>query len=201
MKAATPGLRINLLPYRQAARRRRVHALLWLLAGGALLGMLLALGAAAWLQARSDDITRRQDGWRHATRQVDGVLAAGRRLQDETASLLARRQAIALLQEQRNAAVILLDVLAQAMPSGALLRSVRQEAAMVRLQGQAVAQEQVAALLLALAKAAPQSKPELLEVRGMADGAVEWTIRLAAPVSPVWAPPRTREVAGHAALD
>ncbi len=129
------------------------------------------------------------------------MLAAGRRLQDETASLLARRQAIALLQEQRNAAVILLDVLAQAMPSGALLRSVRQEAAMVRVQGQAVAQDRVAALLLALAKAAPQSKPELLEVRGMADGAVEWTIRLAAPVSPVLAPPRTREVAGHAAPD
>ena len=50
---------------------------------------------------------------------------------------------------------------------------------MVRLQGQAVSQEKVAALLLALAQAAPWSRPEVMEVRGAADGAVEWTIRLA----------------------
>ncbi|MNF11213.1 hypothetical protein D3C80_2123770 [compost metagenome] len=50
---------------------------------------------------------------------------------------------------------------------------------MVRLQGQAVSQEKVAALLLALEQAAPWSRPEVLEVRGAADGAVEWTIRLA----------------------
>lgn len=54
---------------------------------------------------------------------------------------------------------------------------------MVRLQGHAVSQDKVAAMLLALEQAAPWSRPELLEVRlevrGAADGAVEWTIRLA----------------------
>lgn len=190
--------RINLLPYRQAARRRRVQSLLWLLAGGALLGLLLALLTALWLQLRLDNIAQRQDGWRHATRQLDGVLAGGRHLQDETAALLARRQAIAALQEQRNGAVVLLDIVARAMPPGVALRSVRQEAATVRLQGHAVAQEQVAALLLALAEAAPQSKPELLEVRGAAEGAVEWTLRLAGP-SVAAAP--GREVAEHGTPD
>ena len=73
------------------------------------------------------------------------------------------------------------DVLARAMPAGVALHGVRQEAAMVRLQGRAISQDQVAALLLALADAAPWSRPELLEVRGAADGAVEWTIRLAWP--------------------
>ena len=175
--AQVPG--INLLPHRQAARRRRSQLLLWQLAGGALLGLLLALAAGAWLQHQLDAQLRRQQGWRHAMQQVNAILATGKRVQGETAALLLRQQAIANLQEQRHAWVRMLDVLAQAMPAGVALHSVHQETALVRLQGHAVAQDKVAALLLALEQAAPWSRPEVMEVRGAADGAVEWTIRLA----------------------
>ena len=175
--AQVPG--INLLPHRQAARRRRSQLLLWQLAGGALLGLLLALAAGAWLQHQLDAQLRRQQGWRSAMQQVDAVLASGKRVRGETAALLLRQQAIANLQEQRHAWVRMLDVLAKAMPAGVALHSVRQETAMVRLQGQAASQDKVAALLLALEQAAPWSRPEVLEVRGAADGAVEWTVRLA----------------------
>ena len=175
--AQVPG--INLLPHRQAARRRRSQLLLWQLAGGAMLGLLLALAAGAWLQHQLDAQLRRQQGWRHAMQQVNAVLATGKRVQGETAALLLRQQAIANLQEQRHAWVRMLDVLVQAMPAGVALRSVHQETAMVRLQGQAASQDKVAALLLALEQAAPWSRPEVLEVRGAAEGAVEWTIRLA----------------------
>jgi type IV pilus assembly protein PilN len=183
MTARVQVQRINLLPYRPAARRRRIQLLLWQLAGGALLGLLLALAAGAWLQHRLDAPLRRQQGWHSAMQQVDAVLGTGQRVQGETAALLLRQQAIASLQEQRNAWVRMLDVLARAMPAGVALHSVRQETVMVRLQGQAVSQDKVAALLLALEQAAPWSRPELvevrLEVRGAADGAVEWTVRLA----------------------
>ncbi|CAM3081850.1 PilN domain-containing protein [Janthinobacterium lividum] len=180
--------RINLLPYRPAARRRRIQLLLGQLAGGALLGLLLALATGAWQRHELDAQLRRQEGWRSAMQQVDAVLATSKRVQGETAALLLRQQAIASLQEQRNAWVRMLDVLTRAMPAGVALHSVRQEAAMVRLQGQAASQDKVAALLLALEQAAPWSRPELvevrLEVRGAADGAVEWTVRLALAPSP-----------------
>ncbi|MEG1325666.1 MAG: PilN domain-containing protein [Janthinobacterium sp.] len=179
MMRLTQVQRINLLPYRQAARRRRIQLLLWQLAGGALLGLLLALATGAWLQHQLDAQLRRQEGWRSAMQQVDAVLASGKRVRGETAALLLRQQAMARLQEQRNAWVRMLDALARAMPAGVTLHSVRQETAMVRLQGQAVSQDKVAALLLALEQAAPWSRPALVEVRGAADGAVEWTIRLA----------------------
>ncbi len=171
--------RINLLPYRQAARRRRIQLLLWQLAGGALLGLLLAVAAGAWLRHQLDAQLRRQEGWRNAMQQVNAILATGRRVQGETAALLLRQRAMASLQEQRNAWVRMLDALARAMPAGVALHSVRQETAMVRLQGQAVSQDKVAALLLALEQAAPWSRPEVIEVRGAAEGAVEWTILLA----------------------
>lgn len=183
MKSVAQVPCINLLPHRQAARQRRIQRLLWQLAGGALLGLLLALTAGAWLQLRLDAQLRRQEGWRNAMLQVNASLASGKRVQDETAALLLRQQAIASLQEQRNAWVRMLEVLARAMPAGVSLHSVRQEMTMVRLQGRAATQEQVAALLLALEREAPWSRPELLEVRqearGAVDGAVEWTIRLA----------------------
>ncbi len=179
MKAVAQVPCINLLPHRQAARRRRSQLLLWQLAGGAVLGLLLALAAGAWLQQQLDVQLRRQQGWRHAMQQVNAILATGKRVQGETAALLLRQQAIANLQEQRHAWVRMLDVLAQAMPAGVALHSVRQETALVRLQGHAVAQDKVAALLQALEQAAPWSRPEVMEVRGAADGAVEWTIRLA----------------------
>ncbi|MCA1862219.1 PilN domain-containing protein [Janthinobacterium sp. HSC-3S05] len=179
MTGRAPVQRINLLPYRPAARRRRIQLLLWQLAGGALLGLLLALAAGAWLRHQLDAQLGRQESWRSAMQQVDTVLVAGKRVQGETAALLLRQQAIASLQEQRNAWVRMLDALARAMPAGVALHSVRQEMAMVRLQGQAASQDKVAALLLALEQAAPWSRPEVLEVRGAADGAVEWTIRLA----------------------
>lgn len=179
MKTVAEVSCINLLPYRPAARRRRMQLLLWQLAGGALLGLLLALAAGAWLQHRLDAQLRRQQDWRNAMQQLDAVLLAGKRVQGETAALVLRQQAIAGLQEQRHAWVRMLAALAQAMPAGAALHSVRQETALVRLQGQAVSQDKVAALLLALEQAAPWSRPEVLEVRSAADGTVEWTIRLA----------------------
>ncbi|MED5597560.1 PilN domain-containing protein [Janthinobacterium sp. P210006] len=179
MKTVAEVSCINLLPYRPAARRKRMQLLLWQLAGGALLGLLLALAAGAWLQHRLDVQLRRQQDWRNAMQQLDAVLLAGKRVQGETAALVLRQQAIAGLQEQRHAWVRMLAVLAQAMPAGAALHSVRQETALVRLQGQAVSQDKVAALLLALEQAAPWSRPEVLEVRSAADGTVEWTIRLA----------------------
>ncbi|KAB8065679.1 PilN domain-containing protein [Janthinobacterium violaceinigrum] len=179
MKTVAEVSCINLLPYRPAARRRRIQLLLWQLAGGALLGLLLGLAAGAWLQHRLDAQLRRQQDWRNAMQQLDAVLLAGKRVQGETAALVLRQQAIAGLQEQRHAWVRMLAALAQAMPAGAALHSVRQETALVRLQGQAVSQDKVAALLLALEQAAPWSRPEVLEVRSAADGTVEWTIRLA----------------------
>ena len=179
MTAVAQVPRINLLPHRQAVRRRRSQLLLWQLACGALLGLLLALAAGAWLQQQLDAQLRRQEGWRHAMQQVNAVLVSGKRVQGETAALLLRQQAIANLQAQRHAWVRMLDVLAQAMPAGVALHSVHQETALVRLQGHAVAQDKVAALLLALEQAAPWSRPEVIEVRGASEGAVEWTIRLA----------------------
>ncbi|MBB5370813.1 MULTISPECIES: PilN domain-containing protein [unclassified Janthinobacterium] len=185
MKAATQGAHINLLPHRAMARKRREQACLRLLGGGALLGLLLALGTGAWMQFSLERMTQRQEGWRQAMQQSDKAIATGQAVQRETQALAARQAAIAQLQEERNAWVAMFAMLARVLPEGVVLHSLHQDGSRLRLQGQAVSQEKVSALLLALGKAAPHSAPELLEVRvpahakqGMGEGAVELTVQL-----------------------
>jgi len=185
MKAARQGRYINLLPHRAATRKRREQACLRLLGGGALLGLLLALGAGAVMQLSLERMMQRQEGWRQAMQQSDKVIATGQVVQREMAALAARQAAIRQLQEERNAWVAMFAMLARVLPEGVVLHSLHQDGHRVRLQGQAVSQEKVSALLLALEQAAPLSAPELLEVRvpvhakhSMGEGAVELTVQL-----------------------
>lgn len=174
---------VNLLPHRPAARRQRERQVLRQLAGGVLLGAALALMAGLALGIAIDQQTRRQAQWQAAMRERDGAIAAAQLAQRETAVLAARRQAVHLLQAQRNDAVIVLDALARAVPAGVTLHSLRQDGARLVLAGRAPSQQAVSALLLALAQALPGSTPQLQEVRAPAPSAggevelsVHWTL-------------------------
>ncbi|MFZ4876100.1 PilN domain-containing protein [Janthinobacterium sp. Mn2066] len=185
MKAVTQAGYINLLPHRAAARKRREQAYVRLLGGGALLGLLLATGAGVVMQSSLERVAQRQEGWRQAMQQSDKVIATGQVVLHETAALAARQATITQLQAERHLWVAMLAMLARVLPEGVVLHSLHQDGSRLRLQGQAVSQEKVSALLLALGQAAPLSAPELLEVRapahakhGMGEGAVELTVQL-----------------------
>ena len=174
---------INLLPHRHAARRQRERDVLRLLAGGVLCGVLLALAAAAALGMAIADHEQRQEHWRAAMRRSDGAIAAARLAQREMAVLAARQQAVAGLQAQRNDWVIVFEALArgvQAVPGGVTLQVVRQDGNRLTLQGRAASQDQVSALLLALAQTLPGCQPQLQEVRqpGAARASMEFTLQL-----------------------
>lgn len=180
---APPQLRVNLLPHRAAARRRRERLLLWWLAGGALAGLLLALLAGLGLSMRSTAHARQTQHWQQASAALAGAQAAARQVQREGSVLAARQQAVAQLQAQRNDWVLLLSALARAVPPGVTLHGLRQQGRQLRLEGRAPAQEQVAALLEALALALPQSRPALLEVRATPAAGVELTLQLQWPAA------------------
>ena len=177
---------INLLPHRPAARRQRERQLLHQLACGVLLGAALALMAGFALGIAINKQTRQQAHWQAAMHESDGAIAAAQQAQRETAVLAARRQAVHVLQAQRNDAVIVLDALARAVPAGVILHSLRQDGSRLVLAGRAPSQQAVSALLLALAQALPGSTPQLQEVRApasMSGGAVELSVHWALPPS------------------
>ena len=139
---------INLLPHREAARKRRRENFYASLGAAALAGGLIAGAAFAWLQTQITD------------QQGKNSL-----LQAEIAALRARQQAVEDLQGDRNMPVHLLNELVRQMPDGIYLTSMTQDNRMVTVQGMAQSNERVSELLRNLGNNSPWLlKPELIEI-------------------------------------
>jgi len=156
---------INLLPHREAARKRRRESFYGLLGAWALIGGFIAAGAYIWYQA--------QIATQHAKNQILQIEVAKLEveikeissLQSEIAALRARQQAVEDLQGDRNLPVHLLNELARQLPDGVYLTSMKQENQSVTLQGMAQSNERVSELLRNLGNNSPWLvKPELVEI-------------------------------------
>nr|WP_315397709.1 PilN domain-containing protein [uncultured Duganella sp.] len=187
-------MRINLLPYREAARRRRKAAFLAQMALGAIVGAAAVL-LVGGLNARAIAIQDQRNAvLAAAVGGLDRKIAEVAALRREIAALGARRQAIEALQGDRNEPVRLLDELAVRTPPGVYLKSVKEDGRKVALLGYAQSQERVSELLRRLAGASPSlERPELIEAKSAVLGqggagakVVEFHLvaQLKAPIAP-----------------
>ena len=156
---------INLLPHREAARKKRRDVFNLTLGMFALLGGLIAGGIFLWYQAQ---ISSQQDKNRFLTGEIkvlDEQIKDIAKLETEIAALRARQQAVEDLQADRNQPVYLLTELVKQLPDGVYISSMRQENQSVTLQGVAQSNERVSELLRNLANNTPWfAKPELVEI-------------------------------------
>lgn len=156
---------INLLPHREAARKRRRDAFNVSIGLAALVGGLIAGAIFLWFQSH---ISNQQSKNRLLTgeikvleKQIKDI--AG--LESEIAALRARQQAVEDLQADRNQPVHLMTELSKQLPDGVYVASMRQENQNVTLQGVAQSNERVSELLRNLANNTPWfAKPELVEI-------------------------------------
>jgi type IV pilus assembly protein PilN len=158
-------IRINLLPHRALARKLRRERFKAGIGLAALIGVLLALLMFLVLQARMADQVQRNQLLRSEITGLDGQIKDIAGLQTEIAALLARQQAVEDLQADRNLPVLLMSELAQKVPEGLFLSSVRQDGQNLTLSGTAQSNERVSALLRNLGNNSPSlSRPELVEI-------------------------------------
>jgi type IV pilus assembly protein PilN len=156
---------INLLPHREAARKRDKEQFFTQLALSALLAVVICGAVFTWY---GREISSQQD--RNSFLQSEGAKLEAEikdiaSLQQEIASLRARQTAVEDLQADRNLPVHMFDELTKQLPDGVYLRSVKQENQSVLLQGVAQSQERVSDLLRNLANDSPWLiKPELIEI-------------------------------------
>ncbi|MDD2879506.1 MAG: PilN domain-containing protein [Rhodoferax sp.] len=156
---------INLLPHREAARKRRKDLFNVGLGLSALIGGVLAGLVFLWFQAQ---ISAQQDANQILQTEIEKFDAqikdiAG--LEAEIAALRARQQAVEDLQSDRNLPVHLLTELARQLPEGVYVSSMRQDGQNVALQGVAQSNERVSELLRNLGNNSPWfSRPELVEI-------------------------------------
>jgi len=159
------NVRINLLPHREERRKRgRQHF-------AVLAGLTAALGAVVvgagylYVAGLIDAQDQRNAFLRSEIAKLDKEIAEIKKLKDEIAALLARKQIIETLQADRAQTVHLLDQLVRQMPEGVYLRQLRQRGLSVSLQGYSQSNARVSTLMRNIESSPWLSSPQLIEVK------------------------------------
>ena len=156
---------INLLPHREAARKRRREAFYASLGFSAVFGGLIAGGVFLWYAAQISNQQTKNAVLAQEIKVLEGQIKEISTLQQEIAALKARQQAVEDLQADRNMPVHLLNELVRQLPDGVYVTSVKQENQVVSIAGMAQSNERVSELLRNLASGSPYlTRPELVEI-------------------------------------
>jgi len=158
-------IRINLLPYREErrkAQRKHLAVLAGMVAALAAAIVILIHGIIAGYIAIQTD---RNDFLKKENAGLDKDIAEIRKLKDEIAALLARKQVIERLQSDRAQAVHLLDQMVRQVPDGVYLKTVKQQGQKVFLNGYAQSNARVSTLMRNIASSPYLENPELVEIK------------------------------------
>lgn len=156
---------INLLPHREAARKKRREIFYASLGASAVLGGIVAGVIFSWYQAAisaQQNTNVVMEGEIHKLEdQIKDIVG----LEAEIAALRARQQAVEDLQSDRNLPVYLLTEMVNQLPDGVYITKMSQTDQLVTITGSAQTNERVSELLRNLANNTPWfSKPELVEI-------------------------------------
>lgn len=156
---------INLLPHREAARKKRKDAFIASAALAALLGGGFAFVVSLWYQHETEIQLSRNTFLEQENLKLDAQIKDIASLRTEIQSLKARQQAVENLQADRNTPVHLLNDLVSLVPDGVYLLSVKQENLTVSVTGVAQSQERVSELLRNFSSGSEWlARPELIEI-------------------------------------
>lgn len=156
---------INLLPHREAARKRKREAFVASLGVAGLFGGVIAGGIFFWYAAQISNQQAKNMVLQTEIRKLEGQIKEISTLQQEIAALRARQQAVEDLQADRNMPVHLLNELVSQLPDGVYVTTVRQQDQTITITGVAQSNERVSELLRNLANNSKYlTRPELVEI-------------------------------------
>ena len=156
---------INLLPHREAARKRRREVFFATLGVAALAGVLVCSAMYSWYSAQIESQQGRNTFLQSEISRLNEQIKEIATLQAEITSLKARQTAVEDLQGDRNLPVYLLTELVKQLPDGVYINGMKQENQIMLLTGVAQSNERISELLRNLAYNSPWlRKPELVEI-------------------------------------
>lgn len=142
---------INLLPHREAARKRRKESFQATMFASFLVGLAIAGGIYWWYQMV---ITGQQDKntfLQNEIKVLEGQIKEIATIEEEITALRARQKAVEDLQSDRNLPVHLLNELVQQLPDGVYVTNLKQVDQVITMQGMAQSNERVSEMLRNLA--------------------------------------------------
>ena len=156
---------INLLPHREAARKRRREAFQATMLASFLVGLLISVLVYSWFQGLITDQQAKNSFLNQEIKGLETQIKEIATIEEEIAALQARQKAVEDLQSDRNLPVHLLTELVNQLPDGVYITSLKQADQTVTMQGMAQSNERVSEMLRNLSNNTPWlSKPELVEI-------------------------------------
>lgn len=160
-------IRVNLLPHREEKRKRRQQQFVGILVFSLLLGLVAA--GAVWffldqqVQQQQANVAYMKGEIGKLDKQIEEI----RKIREETASLLAKKQVVEGLQSNRSEPVQLLDQLLRQLPEGIYLKAIKQTGVKVNVIGYAQSNARVSTLMRNLGASPYLENPELVEIKAV----------------------------------
>lgn len=160
-------IRVNLLPHREARRKQQQQQFVILLA------FVAIIGAASWFSVHtylSDRLQEQQSRNAYLEQEIiklDKQIAEIKKLQEQTAALLARKKVVETLQSNRAEVVHLLDQLVRQLPDGIYLKGIKQKGNVVTISGYTQSQARVSTLMRNLESSNYLESPGLIEIKAV----------------------------------
>ncbi len=139
--------RINLLPWREEARKARQKQFAFVAAGAAVFAGLVLVYVHIFINGLIEDQNRRNSFLQEQIRVVDQQIREIGELEKTKANLLARMKIIQELQRSRPQIVHLFDELVTTLPDGVYLDKITQKGPGLTLEGVAQSNARVSAYM------------------------------------------------------
>ncbi|KAA6185516.1 pilus assembly protein PilN [Thiohalocapsa marina] len=156
--------RINLLPWRDQARRLRRRQMFGAVLAAVALVLLVGLGTRHWIETIIADQNLRNMRLQQEISRLNIRIREIRDLEQKKADLLSRMNVIQQLQESRPEVVHLFDELVLTVPDGVYLTRVEQKESRVEVEGRAQSNARVSAFMRNIAASAWVDDPQLLVI-------------------------------------
>lgn len=160
-------IRINLLPHRQIKRAERQRQFTLMVLATFIAGAAVVFMGQTYIATQIDTQNGRNGRLESAIAQLDKEIADIKHLKEQIRNVLDRKRVVENLQNNRSQAVVLLEELARQLPEGVYLKSIKQQAAEITLEGVADTNARVATLVRNLGNSKHLESPVLIEIKAV----------------------------------
>lgn len=158
-------IRINLLPHREEKRRERRREFFTISGLMVVLGALVAYLGHTLIVSAVEAQEARNAVYRAEIQNLEKEIVEIKNLREQIDALLARKQVIESLQNNRAQSVHLMNELMRNVPEGVYLKSIKQAGQMITLAGYAQSNSRVSHLMRNLDQSPFLQQPGLIEVK------------------------------------
>jgi type IV pilus assembly protein PilN len=172
--------RINLLPWREAERKRKRQEFGVGAVGALIFAGLIAAGVNWQMQGAIDNQVERNEYLKAEIANLDKQIAEILELEQQKERLKARIDVIERLERSRPEVVHLFDQIVRTLPDGVHLTTVKQTDRQIQLKGVAQSSTRVATYMRNIEASEWLGSPsvDIIETKGAADAGAEFTLNV-----------------------